>query len=116
MSKDKENVLFICSQNWHRSKTAETIFSKNQEINAKSAGTNSFAETPLSNQLLEWADTVLVMEPHHKEKILQKYASVIKEEQILVLDILDKYHYMDPELIEILKEKMNAYLSMTKDI
>lgn len=110
----KKNLLFICSQNWHRSKTAETIFSENKDINVKSAGINTYAENPLSNQLLEWADAVFVMEHHHKESILKRFdSSAIEEKQINVLDIPDRYRYMDPALIEILKEKVKANLSMT---
>jgi protein-tyrosine phosphatase len=68
-----QNILFICSQNWHRSKTAETIFSKQNRFNVRSAGTNSYAETPLSIDLLNWADNIFVMEDHHKEKIINKF-------------------------------------------
>jgi len=68
----------------------------------------------LSNQLLEWADAVFVMEHHHKESILKRFdSSAIEEKQINVLDIPDRYRYMDPALIEILKEKVKANLSMT---
>ncbi len=111
MSENKKNVLFICSQNWHRSKTAETIFSNNQSLNVKSAGTNTYAETPLSNQLLTWADTVFVMEPHHKQSILKRFdSSIIQDKQIIVLDIPDRYHYMDPTLIDMLKRKVTTQI------
>ena len=105
-----QKVLFICSQNWHRSKTAETIFSKKKDVEVKSAGTNSFAETPLSKELLVWADIIFVMETHHKEYIMQAFSEAIKEKQIVVLDVADRYRYMDPVLIQILKSKVARFL------
>ncbi|MFO8078146.1 MAG: phosphotyrosine protein phosphatase, partial [Thermoplasmatota archaeon] len=75
-----------------------------------SAGTNTYAETPLSNQLLEWADTIFVMEPHHKQSILKTFDSTIPEKQIIVLDIPDRYQYMDPTLIDMLKKRVSPYL------
>lgn len=105
-----QNVLFVCSQNWHRSKTAETLFSNNTQFNVKSAGTNSYAETPLTEEILQWADIVLVMESHHKKNILTKFSDSIAEDKIIVLDIPDRYRYMDPELITNIKTKTKQIL------
>lgn len=57
-----KNILFICSQNKLRSPTAEQVFSTWPHIEVSSAGTNNDAETPLSNELIEWADIIFVME------------------------------------------------------
>ncbi len=109
-----QNILFVCSQNWHRSKTAETLFATSKQINVKSAGTHASAETPLSVDLLMWADKILVMQPHHKESILNKFKTTIDDDQIIILHIPDNYQYMDPELQKILKEKISHFISSQK--
>lgn len=107
---DKKNILFICSLNWHRSKTAETIFSKYEQLNVKSAGTKKYAETPLTKELIEWADSIFVMDEEHKTFIQNNFISSKKEDNIINLGIEDKYNYMDPELIGILEEKLIPYI------
>jgi predicted protein tyrosine phosphatase len=56
------NYLFVCSQNRLRSPTAEHIFTGHSGIEVSSAGTNNDAENPLTPELIEWADTIFVME------------------------------------------------------
>jgi len=56
-----KRLLFICSENRLRSPTAEAVFSEYDGVEAIGAGTNADAETPVSGDLIEWADIVLVM-------------------------------------------------------
>jgi predicted protein tyrosine phosphatase len=106
----KENILFVCSLNWHRSKTAEKLFSKFEQLNVKSAGIKKYAETPLTKELIDWADKIYVMDEEHKTFIQEKFRGSKKEDDIINLNIEDKYNYMDPELIDILKEKLNPHI------
>jgi len=99
-------LLFICSENKWRSPTAEAIFSKYEGIEAISAGTNSDSETPISGDLIEWADVVFVMEKTHKQKISQRFSGLLKDKKVIVLGIADKYKYMQPELVEQLETKV----------
>jgi protein-tyrosine-phosphatase len=59
-------LLFVCSRNRLRSPTAEAVFSSYPGIEFMSAGTNKDAETPVSAELIEWADGILVMERTHQ--------------------------------------------------
>ncbi|MEM0915391.1 MAG: low molecular weight protein tyrosine phosphatase family protein [Planctomycetota bacterium] len=102
-------LLFVCSQNRLRSPTAEAVFSEMDGVEAISAGTNNDAETPLSGDLIEWADVVLVMEKTHRNKVSKKFRPLLKNKRLIVLGIRDEYEYMDPELVRILKGKV-AYL------
>lgn len=101
-----KRILFVCSQNRLRSPTAEAVFSEYPELEALSAGTNHDAETPLSGDLIEWADVIVAMEKTHKTKISKKFQSLLKNKRIVMLGIPNKYDYMQPELIEILKAKL----------
>lgn len=53
------NLLFVCTENRLRSPTAEAVFSNYPGIQAIGAGTNLDAETPVSGDLVEWADVIL---------------------------------------------------------
>jgi len=101
-----KKLLFVCSENRLRSPTAEAIFSEYEGIEAIGAGTNSDAATPVSGDLIEWADIVLVMEKAHRNKVSKKHKQLLKGKRLVVLDIPDNYECMDPELIKLLKAKV----------
>lgn len=108
------NLLFICTENKLRSATAETVFSNYPGVSAIGAGTNKDAETPISGDLIEWADTILVMEKTHKKKVTTKFRNLLKDKKIAVLAIQDNYAYMDPELIQILESKVPKHVPLQK--
>jgi predicted protein tyrosine phosphatase len=105
-----KNLLFVCSENRLRSPTAEAVFSEYSGVEAIGAGTNSDAATPVSGDLIEWADVILVMEKSHRNKISKKFKEKLKGKKLAVLDIPDVYEYMDPELIKLLKVKVPRYV------
>lgn len=104
------NLLFVCSENRLRSPTAEAVFSQYPDIHAIGAGTNADAKTPVSGDLIEWADVVFVMENSHRNKIAKKYNELLKGKRLVCLDIPDVYECMQPELIQLLKAKVPQYL------
>ena len=101
-----KRILFVCSQNRLRSPTAEEVFSQHPRLEVLSAGTNNDAETPLSGDLVEWADIIVAMEKTHKNKISKKFRSQLTGKPVLVLGIPDEYDYMQPELVALLKSKL----------
>ena len=102
-----KKLLFVCSENRLRSPTAEAVFSEYEGVEAIGAGTNSDAETPVSGDLIEWADIILVMEKMHRNKVSKKYKYLLKDKRLVVLDIPDNYECMQPELIQLLKTKVS---------
>ena len=105
-----KNVLFVCSQNRLRSPTAEQIFSTRPDLEVSSAGTNNDAETPLTAELVDWADVIFVMEKAHRTKLQQRFRSHLKSKRVVCLDIPDKYAFMEPALIELLETKVGLHL------
>jgi len=97
------NILFVCSRNKWRSRTAEEIFKNNGVHPIKSAGTENTARIRVSENVLAWADIIYVMEQKHKNRIQEKYNRQEIMDKIEVLDIPDDYRFMDADLIEILK-------------
>ncbi len=103
-------ILFVCSECRLRSPTAAAVFSEYEGVEAICAGTNAHAETPVTGDLIEWADIILVMEKSHKNKISKKFRAHLKNKKIGVLDIPDIYHYMEPVLVQLLENKVPRYV------
>ena len=105
-----KNVLFVCSQNRLRSPTAEQIFSRRENIEVESAGTNHDADNPLTEVLVAWADIIFVMEKAHRAKLQRRFRAALKKARVICLDIPDDYELMDPELIRLLEVRVSRYL------
>lgn len=105
-------VLFICNQNKHRSKTAELLFKK--IFRTKSAGL--FNEKPVTKKQLSWADLIIVMEDFQRTEISKRFPEIYLKKRIISLNIPDVYQFNDPELINLLKKKINEVILTTPQI
>ena len=103
-------ILFVCTANKLRSPTAEDVFREWPGIEAISAGTDSEAPRPLSKELVASADMIFTMESHHRERIRKKYKQRPPDSRIIPLHIPDEYERGDPELIKLLKDKIEPRL------
>ena len=106
------NLLFVCSENRLRSPTGEEVFSKYEGINALGAGTNSDAETPVSGDLIEWADIIFVMEKSHRNKISKRFKELLQGKKLVCLDVPDNYDRMDPVLVRLLENKVSRHVRL----
>ena len=104
------NVLFVCTGNIDRSPTAEALLKTKEGFDVRSAGTWSDAPTRISEDLIDWADSILVMEEEHKEAILSMKPEA--EAKITVLHVPNMYLRGDPELIRTLKAKLSSHLDV----
>ncbi len=105
-----KKILFVCSRNKLRSPTAEQVFSRHEGIEVLSAGTSHDADTPVTADLVEWADIIFVMEKVHRQKIETKFRRNLKKARIVCLDIPDDYGFMDPALVRLLDRKVSKFL------
>ena len=103
-------VLFLCSQNRLRSPTAEMVFADWPGVECTSAGTNCGADTPLSPELVEWAEIIFCMERQHQRKLLASFQAQLKAARVICLGIPDNYRFMQPELVTVLQKKVEPYL------
>lgn len=99
-----KKILFLCSQNKFRSRTAETIFSDDPNLEVASAGLDQDALVTVTPELVVWAELIFVMEKNHKNRLQKKFKKYLDKQRIICLNIPDKYDYMDPELVVILKD------------
>lgn len=107
--KTTPNLLVVCGRNKRRSKTAEAIYRKENEFKIQSAGLSPKSPSQISEKKIGWANAILVMEDAHKARILGQYR-YLELPPIYVLHIEDEYEYMQPELIDILHERISNSL------
>jgi len=103
-------LLFVCDKNVMRSRRAETIYNADGRHNAKSAGIVTGAKVMLSAELIRWSDIVFVMEGEQKLFLIEEFPEAIGHREIIILDIHDYYYFMEPELVEIIREKVDIHL------
>ena len=98
-------VLFVCTANLQRSPTAENLFQGWKGIwEAKSAGIMPDPQgNPLTQELIDWADLIIVMEPIHSQYIDSHFQC--SPDKIRILNIADRYFRDDPKLVSILRMK-----------
>ena len=104
------NVLFVCSENRLRSPTAHAVFAQHPGLRSMSAGLNNDADTPISGDLIEWADLILVMEAGHRRRLTKRFGTLLRGKRVAVLSIPDRFEFMDPELVAILRARVPRYL------
>jgi len=105
-----KHILFICSQNRLRSPTAEQVFSSWEGIEVASAGLNNDADTPVTTEILRWADLIFVMEKAHRSKLSKKFRADLNGKRIVCLDIPDEFEFMDPALVALLRARVPRFL------
>jgi predicted protein tyrosine phosphatase len=76
---------------------------------ARSAGIMpSPGGNPLSQELIDWADVIIVMEPIHSQHIRAHFQGAVGK--IYVLNIADRYFRDDPKLKQELYKKVPCVL------
>ena len=108
----KRKVLFVCGRNVDRSPTAESMFKIIESLEVKSAGVSYRATVPLTKDLIKWADEIYVMEFKHQQVVLKIVPSAWKK--LECLEIPDVYYRDQPELRQLIVEKMKPYIRCEK--
>ena len=99
-------LLFVCARNRLRSPTAERVFAADPGVEAESAGVAPDADSPVTPELIAWADVILVMEPAHRAKLARAFPAPLRGKRVVCLDIADDYGLMDPELVRLLWDRV----------
>ena len=102
----------VCTGNKDRSPTAAMLIAEMcAPMWVTSAGTEPWSKNPLSQELLEEADVVCVMEEAHRRTILERFGAS-HTEKVVVLDVPDNYVCWEATLVQILKPKLRAALGI----
>ena len=108
---DRQRILFVCTANVDRSRTAEDLYKRDPRYEVVSAGVANFATKPITRDLLLWADRVFVMcERHdkHQTQIKMRFPEI--DRPLVVLDIEDRWPRGHPELVRRLLRRLGPHL------
>jgi len=107
----REHILFVCTANVDRSRTAEDLYRDDPRFEVRSAGTAPFAKNPLTRELLQWADRVFVMcEKEDRHQTLIKLRFPGTDRPVVDLDVEDRWPRGDPELVRRVLKSLRPYL------
>ena len=104
------HLLFLCSRNHWRSPTAEAVYQNDPRVEVRSAGVSASARRRVTEKLLLWADLVLVMEHWQKKRLREDFSEIFPDLRIEVLDIPDDYEFMDPCLMEMIRQRVEPLI------
>ena len=104
------HLLFICSRNKWRSRTAEELYRNFPGHVAKSSGTEAGSRQRVTAGLLGWADAIFVMEAKHRDYLRRQFPEALAGKRLICLRIPDDYTYNDPDLIDLLKASLSPHI------
>jgi predicted protein tyrosine phosphatase len=113
---NRERILFVCTANVDRSRTAEDLYAEDPRYEVRSAGTAAFATVRLDRELLLWADRVFVMNERddaHATEIKLRFPGTGRP--IVDLDIEDRWRRGHPELVSRLRRKLAPHLGAPRN-
>lgn len=97
-----KNLLFVCERNEQRSPTFETWFKNNRhQYDVKSAGISCYSHVMLTKELLEWADTVYVMDLKQEMFIARKFPELLGN--VIVIGCDDDYQRESSRLFKLIE-------------
>lgn len=114
VGKDRVRTLFVCRYNQRRSATAERVFVRDPSLDVRSAGTSEEALVRVNERMLEWADIIFVMDDGQARALARMFPGHPRLDRVVCLDILDRYHFLDPELVSLLRERTRPHLDRLK--
>ena len=110
-SEHRQHILFVCTANIDRSKTAEDLYGRDPRFEVKSCGVAPFAQVLVTRDLLDWADYVFVMnesEDHHVTAIKRRFPGLSKD--VIDLDIEDRWKRGHPELARLIISRLEPHI------
>ena len=107
----REKILFVCTANVDRSRTAEDLYRDDPRFEVKSAGTAPFAKNPLTRELLQWADRVFVMcEKEDRHQTLIKLRFPDASTPVVDLNVEDRWKRGHPELAKLIVSRLEPHI------
>lgn len=101
------NLLFVCNQGQHRSRTAAELFAG--EHQTAYGGIYSY-DKPVEADLLDWSELIFVMEDHQREWLAENYPRQMQKKRVITLQIPDVYQYNSTELRRVLMKEVFGWL------
>jgi predicted protein tyrosine phosphatase len=107
----REHILFVCTANRDRSRTAEDLYREDPRYDVRSAGVAPFAEVRVDHEMLLWADRVFVMnerEDGHCTYLRVQFPRLVRP--TVDLDVPDRWRRGHPQLVALLLRQLRPHL------
>jgi predicted protein tyrosine phosphatase len=98
------NLLFICNQGMHRSRTAAHVYKEWHDTRFASLFND---ENLVDEHALQWADIICVMEEEQAKELERRHAVHVFNKRIVNLDIPDRFSAYEPQLVALLKKRFS---------
>lgn len=127
---DAQRVLTVCSAGMLRSPSLANHLHTKYGYNTRACGSYDYALVPMSEVLVEWADTIIFVNPENFNLVVnndafQECAVNLFDDNgrpksffpnIIVANIPDNFSWMHPELVEYLDSiPWNEYVEREED-
>jgi predicted protein tyrosine phosphatase len=100
------NILFVCGKGRKRSPTAAAVAAAMPGVQSDFAGLSAGADERVTPEHLAWADMIAVMEKAQLSRLKRQMGSFLKGKRLVCLDIPDSFEFMQPELVQILRARL----------
>jgi predicted protein tyrosine phosphatase len=107
-------VLFVCHYNRKRSATAERVLGKDPQLDVRSAGTSEDALVRVNERMLDWADVIFALDDEQRRALSRLFPEHAALPRVISLEIADEYHFLDPQLVTLLRERSAPYIERAK--
>jgi len=109
-----KKVLMVCTGNLDRSPTAATVVAKMRApVWVASAGTEPWAQNQVTQELVEEADVICVMEEAHRRFIQRRFGDT-HAAKVIVLEVADNYIAGEQHLVDLLSPKLRSALNLNR--
>lgn len=99
------NLLFLCSGEGARSRTARQLFSQHHGVTVRSEQLGGHGSAKIDRAMFRWADVIVVMERPQRRLLERRFKWSLCAKRIFCLDIRDQFAYMEPALIQLLCDR-----------
>ena len=104
-------ILFVCYAGMLRSATAMHLFARKEGFNVRCAGTEDYAVQQVQYNTVCWADVIVFMHPTVYDNFMERWdlSSLSIQPKIVILNIPDRYGFMEPELVSLIEKETKDY-------
>lgn len=104
------HILFVCTDCRLRSPTAAKIYRRRPDLEVDCGGLGDLTKRPVTEEMVEWADIIFVMERRDVERMRGKWPVLVKNKRLINLGVPDEFAYMEGRLVKLLVRRLARYI------
>jgi predicted protein tyrosine phosphatase len=106
-----KHVLFVGDRREQRCQTAAQLFTGTPGTKVQYACIGSSARHPLSEDELDWAHLIFVMDERTRERLDTRFGETIHGKRVVNLGLPVELEHLDLRLVEMLRSRVRPHLS-----